>query len=62
VSNCNLGLFKVRTQVQLQCVYAQRVFLVTDLGRSSLDGHDLGKRDAWLGELHGSYPMRATGT
>jgi hypothetical protein len=40
-------------------------FLVTwmmDLGRSSLDGHDLGKQDAFLGGLHGSYTVRATDT
>jgi hypothetical protein len=26
-----------------------------DLGRISLDGHDLGKKDDFLGGLHGSY-------
>jgi hypothetical protein len=39
-------------------------FLVTwmiDLGRSSLDGHELGKKDDFLGGLCGSYPMKATG-
>jgi hypothetical protein len=40
-------------------------FLVTwmmDLGRISLDGHDLGKHDSYLEGLHGSYPVRATNT
>jgi hypothetical protein len=33
-----------------------------DLGRSSLDDRDLGKQDACLGGLHGSYIVGATGT
>jgi hypothetical protein len=39
-------------------VCRHKEFLVTwmmDLGRSSLDGHDLGKHDILLGGLHGSY-------
>jgi hypothetical protein len=38
-------------------------FLVTwmmDLGKSSLDGRDLGKQDAFHGGLHGSYTLGAT--
>jgi hypothetical protein len=40
-------------------------FLVTwmmDLGRSSLDGRDLGKKDVCHGRLHGSYTMGTTDT
>jgi hypothetical protein len=40
-------------------------FLVTwmiDLGRISLDGHELGIHDACLVGLHGSYALRATDT
>jgi hypothetical protein len=33
-----------------------------DLGRSSLDGRDLGKQDAFLGGLHGSYIVGTTDT
>jgi hypothetical protein len=33
-----------------------------DLGKSSSDCHDLGKQDACLGGLHGSYAMGATDT
>jgi hypothetical protein len=46
-------------------VCRHRDFLVTwmmDLGRSSLDGHDLGKQDACLGGLHGSYTVGTTDT
>jgi hypothetical protein len=33
-----------------------------DLGRISLDGHDLGKQDDFLRGLQGSYPMRTIDT
>jgi hypothetical protein len=64
VSIHSLGLFRERTQVQLQCVHRHKslVTWMMDLGRSSLDDRDLGKQDACLGGLHGSYTVGATDT
>jgi hypothetical protein len=60
----SLGLFRERTQVQLQHVCRDGGFcdLYDGLGRISLDGHDLAKRDACLGGLHGSYIVGTTST
>jgi hypothetical protein len=59
------GLFRERTQVHLQCVDRHREFLVTwmmDLGKCSLDGHNLGNQDAFLGGLSCYYIVGTTST
>jgi hypothetical protein len=62
VSIHSLGLFRERTHVQFQCrhIYFSVTWMM-DLGKCSLDGHDLGKKDSFLGGLHGSYTLGITG-
>jgi hypothetical protein len=64
VSIRSLGLFRERTQVQLQRVRRHRESCDLDdgLGQKFIGCRDLGKQDACLGGLHGSYTVGATDT